>query len=646
MLARHFKPSFTALLTLFIIAGTARAGDVPTLSDPIRYSFYVDGEMVCKYINKRPFVTDVNWGHPLVQQAMTALANAYAGTMSYWEWRSIYRLEKDFAKVREEYGTASEERMAEIDTEMGAIHGRNFIKVLLGEFRDNSKLLQKKLEILAMQMPTVPKGKQQTKLDDADIWGTMTGDGYQKLRWIMSEVYRHRVRLLNKDVTSPLINYAWGEPGHGVKRTEHSVPPFTHAEMRYVFWKYLSADSPTFDADDFEEGLADFIEEQCDPDPNGPDLGYMYNFRGDYNFKPHWTESNAFIWASRDASLTYMAQMRAGQKPDNSYFLRPFASRYAQAKGVWGAYVFYRDEDHQYFRQASESGGGPHIYIETRDVDGNGIFDYRLFKDVMGSGDPGTTGSYALPPERMAEVEPTGGATENFDADAFKNSPDWGFLKAFPTFEERMSRMNTGFDRHTNWGPTFMYNVALHGISDFSVIRPAYSPIVAASYMIDASHGFAMRGPGQFEHPKTKGKPKWMFVMKLRTSDYYDENSLKAGKPFDWDTAYFNEAGLSNDYYVERALDRFGWVPADDMSYALWLVESDGGGSYFPDESGSPFGPGLLDFIKEAMGNDKESTTTEESEDGESKEEEAEEEEPLSTGASPLSGLMGGSADN
>ena len=45
---------------------------------------------------------------------------------------------------------------------------------------------------------------------------------------------------------------------------------------------------------------------------------------------------------------------------------------------------------------------------------------------------------------------------------------------------------------------------------------------------------------------------------------------------------YLNESSLSNDYYRERALDKFGWIPADDISSAAYLAEADGEDTYYP----------------------------------------------------------------
>jgi hypothetical protein len=99
----------------------------------------------------------------------------------------------------------------------------------------------------------------------------------------------------------------------------------------------------------------------------------------------------------------------------------------------------------------------------------------------------------------------------------------------------------------------------------------AYSPIVACSYDISASNGFAS-GDYPTTPPFEQGVTKWMFVMKFRADHYYDEVAMRAGEKMNFDTDYFNETSLSNDYYVERALDRFGWVPGGDLHANIYFV--------------------------------------------------------------------------
>jgi hypothetical protein len=149
-----------------------------------------------------------------------------------------------------------------------------------------------------------------------------------------------------------------------------------------------------------------------------------------------------------------------------------------------------------------------------------------------------------------------------------------GLFDLVPTFEGRMARFNQALDRHTNWGPTGYYmEDASPTTASPSQIRyiGAYSPLVACSYDISASEAFASG-----DYPTTpefeQGVTKWMYVMKFRAENYYSEQSLRDGEVMNFDSDYFNETSLSNDYYVERALDKFGWVPGSDLHANIYFV--------------------------------------------------------------------------
>jgi len=116
------------------------------------------------------------------------------------------------------------------------------------------------------------------------------------------------------------------------------------------------------------------------------------------------------------------------------------------------------------------------------------------------------------------------------------------------------------------------------------------------SYEISKSHNFAV---GDFPggHPADQGKTKWMYFVKFPTANYYDERALRAGATINWAKMYLNEGSLSNDYYQERALDKFGCIPAADMHTACYLSEADGEDSYYPGASTTGPNTGLIDSV-------------------------------------------------
>lgn len=302
------------------------------------------------------------------------------------------------------------------------------------------------------------------------------------------------------------------------------------------------------------------------------DLAWMFNFRGHKNFQPLWLDSNAFIWNSR------RARMAATNRQDQSYYTRPFASRFSRSKQAWASYLFYREEDAAAFQTAGDQGGGNILYITDRDEDQDNLADYKLFTET-GCGDQGVSSANPeqncnmVPWETAASTPSTLGHLATWSPEMF-STPDMGFMQTFGTFEQRMARFNQALDRHTNWGPTsyYMQDASKTDAAPNQIkFMGSYSPVVACSYDISASHGFASGS-----YPSTpafeQGHTKWMYVMRFPSADYYNEADMKAGREMDFMRHYYNETSLSNDHFRERALDRFGFVPAGEMYAQVYFV--------------------------------------------------------------------------
>lgn len=594
---------------------------LPTLADTIVY----DTEFAT-YVDRAPFVQTVKWDHPLIKGCEVAFGTFDANnvqltpgisrsTMSYGDHIKIYGLDEanDWNAQKGLYnywinktGVTEEERQKNlngIDRKVARANYENFVKTLLGEYRDYPFMVKTKLEMVAKHAPVNKKGAQTAPADQAFLFDSLTGDGYSRLRWIMSEVFTARERKLNPNPTR--FNYSWGEVGHVCNRVDNSVKPTSHAEMRYIFATYLQGPGKPFNLDEYEAGLAKFITDHCDPNPKGKDLGFLYDFRGDKNFKASWMECNSFIWNSRHYCRLLETQTKKNLPLTAlDYFKRPFATRYARSRELLAAYLFYPSEQHQHLRKASESGGGPHLYVDQEDQNRDGVADFRLAADVMGSGDIGLE-SQALPSEQINAREVTRTTVSNFSRTRFMRYADWGFAGTFTvnaqtragfaadgvftatdsdadaTYKLRMARLNQALDRHTNWGPTHMFSTTMFQHNKRYAVRGAYSPIVAMSYEISKSHNFAV-GDFPGTHPKDSRKVKWMFFVKYPAQYYYDERNLKAGDRITWTRSYLNESSLSNDYYHERALDKFGWIPASDMHTAAYLAEADAEDTYWP----------------------------------------------------------------
>ncbi|MCA9622102.1 MAG: hypothetical protein KC731_23925, partial [Myxococcales bacterium] len=515
----------------------------PDLSTPVQYE-----NPWCTYADAPPYVASVNWEHPDVQALMAALTPGFRSVFSYSEWKVAYGLEKD------NVGT---------DADIAAAKARNFMRVLCGEHRDYPDLLAQKLEAIAQHTTAAGPGELQTVDHQANLFDQLTYPAYVKLVNVMGTMHSARSQAGSLDG----YHYGFQTYGHGSRRVDHSVPPFTHCEMRFVFEHYLKAGSPSSVVpSQYEAAYASYKQNVCTSD----DLAYMYNFRGHVNLQPLWLESNAFVHNSRRARG---AEISTGARDS---YLRPFASRYTRSKQLLATYLFYRDADHGQMIQASEWGGGPILYVTDQDQDGDGLSDYRLFTQ-LGCGDQGV--GLSVPSQNCNMVDwstawstpSTLGHTAGWDPASFA-TPDLGFMATFGTFQQRMARFNQALDRHTNWGPTSYYMLDASTPGDTSPrFQGAYSPFVAASYDVSASDFFVRR-----DYPSTDafevGRAKWLHVMRFPTASYYDEVDMQNGRPMDFDAMYFNETSLSNDFYDERALDHWGYIEGAEIYAQVYLT--------------------------------------------------------------------------
>ena len=516
----------------------------PTLDSPVQ----TENEW-CVYGDSPPYVREVRWEHPDVQAALRAIGPGYRSTFTYGEWRVGYALENDRDGTPEEITAAI---------------ARNFIRVLCGELRDYPEMLGARLEAIAGATHYAGPRELASVSPNENLFTQLTFPAYERMVRTMREV--HAYRQSNRTGSRDGYNYGFGAFGHGSRRVDNSVPPWTHCEMRFMFERYMTAGAPAPDGASYEAEYDAYRATECTDE----DLAWMYNFRGHVNFQPLWLESNAFVFNSRRARGAEISRR------DRSYYLRPFATRWHAARQAMGTYLFYPDGDHAEMIRASEGGGGPILYITDQDTDENGLADYRLFDD-LGCGDMGV--GLPVPSQNCNMVSweeawhtpSTTGHASAWDPEWW-DQPDMGFMRAFTTFEERMARFNQALDRHTNWGPTGYYMLDASDPEDESPrFYGAYSPIVAASYDVSASDFFVRR-----DYPTTdpfeRGRAKWLFVVKFRADDYYDEADMAAGRDIDFDRHFFNETSLSNDYYHERALDHWGYVPGEYHHAQVYLT--------------------------------------------------------------------------
>jgi len=562
VIGNHGDTRAVAELSLFAAPEQPASDELPGLEEPV-----VSDNEFCTYSDEIPYVASVSWSHPKIRAAMRRLGPGWRSMYTYYDWRVPYGLESDTS------GSEEEQRNAKV---------RNFIRVLCGEYRDYPEMLEAKLDAIGQRQYYGGKDEVAEFDLDADLFGQLTVPAYERMTQVMGTMHSYRQQQLAD--ANDGFHYGFGEHGHGSRRVEHSVAPWTHCEMKFMFSRFMIAGAPrvtSFGSDSdtqvsaatYEAQYADFRAASCTAD----DLDWMYNFRGHNNYKPLWLESNAYMWNSRRAR-------KAEQNRDvNDYYLRPFASRHHRSRQALGAYLFYPQEHHADLIRASEGGGGPILYVTDQDTDGNLLADYRLFADDDGCGDQGvgstnpSSNCNMVSWARAAAQQQTTGSVAGWDRSLW-GLPDMGMFQVFGSFEERMARFNQALDRHTNWGPTSYYMIDASlpdAAADQIKMIGAYSPVVACSYDISASDFFARRD--FVSNGYESGQLKWMFVMKFRASDYYDEADLRDGRPMDFGRDYFNETSMSNDYYRERALDHFGFIPPGDIHAIVYFVYGDRG---------------------------------------------------------------------
>jgi hypothetical protein len=518
---------------------------LPTRTDPIQY----ENEW-CTYGDTIPYVLSVKWDHPLVQQAMARMAGGYRSMFAYTEWRVPYGLEND----RE--GT---------DQERSWKRARNFMRVLCGEHRDYPEMLGQKLESIVSGFGYGGPNEVASFDTSENLFTQLSYPAYVRMVDTMRIVWDYKKR--QTETANDGFHYGFGEHGHGSRRVDNAPAPWTHCEMKFMFTHYMTASSPSgVDGATYMSEYEAYRASECTPE----DLAWMYNFRGHVNFQPLWLESNAFNMNARRARGVESA------RNDRAYYLHPFADRYARARAAWGTYLFYPETDHAELIRASESGGGPILYITDQDLDNDGLADYRLF-DENGCGDQGV--GLAIPSQNCNMVSwekayftrSTTGHVSTWQP-AWASEPDMGFFRAFGSFEERMARFNQALDRHTNWGPTGYYMIDASDVGDRSPrFYGAYSPIVAASYDVSASD-FFIRRDYETTDAFERGRAKWLFVMRFPAERYYDMQAMREGRAISFDENYFSEPSLSNDFYNERALDHWGYIPGAEHHAEIYLT--------------------------------------------------------------------------
>lgn len=362
-----------------------------------------------------------------------------------------------------------------------------------------------------------------------------------------------------------------------VQGIERAVPGFTICETKYQFAAYVKKNK-TFDSyQKYTQGM-DAFAAGCTQE----DKDYVYDFRGDSNYKPNSPESNGMIWMSKLAAA--QCKNRATAKPGAAwkdadcrrYYAEPFRSRYESARALLGSYLLYAKEHEAAVADRPGDGGGTYFtgvsvnYKDPTDVfSAGGPLQFRLGDDFVQNGGlitPGPVGKF-LPGFESHWGEPDMGLSQlgGMDGEALK--------------EFVFQRISRAVDRHTNWyasaydaAPSLPLGTSLH-----KTTSAAYSPFVASSYEMNQSNNFSQCGftiPCGNSPPEFTEHKQWMFIFKVKASNWFKPEDIVGGnvKP-DLDRVWFDETSFGFDGLAdtERAWDRLGSPLEDEHAEILYL---------------------------------------------------------------------------
>lgn len=523
----------------------------------------------------------------------------------------------------------------------GRKNAHAFMTLLCGEFRDRPTLIKEKVRWVN-RMYNLPTTPQATINIRHELWSQVSAHSYQGYIQNSRRIFAAKEQQARKfDVKLGKYN------------EDTPIEPFTVCETKFIFKKYVETNS-MFGSnavrgqhqEDYEEGmgegdavgknttnkrtvaqaktspLAAYLKEYNNFKPrcNPEDLEYIYDFRGDSNFKPNSPESNGMIWYSstvtnnctRNKEGKYVLKAAAQGKVDpascEQYARNPFSYRWSAARAGLATWML-RDKKHD----ATFAAEGESVFIIPNLNPTAGPFSFKtpvkndFYIDELYKNDKGeyikwddNTGEekvmtaeeveahnakqQQLKAEHDAKVAASNTVFSDFvqewvnNKDVFWKRPDLGFNSLTGLGTKAVDkgfayeRIRDAVNRHTDW-----YASGYDDGSD-KVRDQAYSPFVASSYEMAASDGFT--APGVTVQSPADGCKHWMFVFKLKKDKWYNTHSVQNKVPVNFNYHWFDETsfGTNNLADSEHAFDRLGTALEGEMDVILYLhrITTDG----------------------------------------------------------------------
>lgn len=490
----------------------------------------------------------------------------------------------------------------------GRKNAHAFMTLLCGEFRDRPTLIKEKVRWVN-RMYTLPTTPQATINIKHELWSQVSAHSYA------GYISNSRMIFAAKEAEARKFNVKLGKYNE-----DTPIEPFSVCETKFIFKKYVETKSK------FNGNIAAYKKEYNNFKPrcNREDLDYIYDFRGDSNFKPNSPESNGMIWYSstitnnctRTKDGRYVLKTASQEKVADKdicakYAANPFAYRWSAARAGLATWML---RDQKYDPTFSAEGDSVYIIPTLNPTEGpfgfkmpakKDFYEQELYQNDKGEyikWDDNTGEEKVMTAEEVeahnakqaqlkAEFEARAAEANvvRFDfvkswesqKDAFWKRSDLGFNSLTGLGSKSADkgfayeRIRDAVNRHTDWYSS--------GYEDgFGISRDqAYSPFVASSYEMSASDGFT--APGMTVQSPADGCKHWMFVFKLKKDQWYNTESVKNKVPVDFNRHWFDETSFGTNHLAdsEHAFDRLGTALEGEMDVILYLHKLTTDGSVY-----------------------------------------------------------------
>ncbi len=482
----------------------------------------------------------------------------------------------------------------------------DFLTYLCGEFRDRAPMVKAKLDWVFNIRYLAPGGATGTLKSceerndplkgnmamgtlpavgafdrNKSPWAQMCTEDYPRYIALTARVFDERLAAIQSEAGLTLDD---GTVAKGVQTIgavsgiDHAVPGFTVCETKYQFAEFVKKALKFTNFPAYMAGYGAF-KAGCTP----ADLDYVYDFRGDSNYKPNSPESNGMIWIAKLAAAQCKDRgaAKAGAAWTDAdckrYYAEPFRSRYESARALLGSWLVYaKEHDAAFADRPSQASAGTTITGVGR--------NYKDAADVFSPGGPLSfrVGDQFAQGAGLQSLGAEGKFLPGFEG--HWREPDFGLaglagMEGEALNEFVFTRISRALDRHTNWYAS-AYDSA-PGLPLGSAMRrtsgAAYSPFVASSYEMNQSNKFTQCGftiPCDGAGPDFAQHKQWMFIFKVKKSNWYRPEDVIAGsvKP-DFDRAWFDETSFGFDGLAdeERAWDRLGSPLEDEHAEILYM---------------------------------------------------------------------------